>query len=163
MQFILQRLNDNRKSTIGTLFKKITVGQSEKLVLQAFTIEDEYRDEKVSGETRIPAGFYKLGLRQEDTPKTLQYRAKYPWFKKHIEVLNVKGFTGVYIHIGNSDSDTDGCLLIGDSVDNNTISDGNLTNSTVSFKRFYDSVYDELEGGAVVTLEIREESFLLGK
>jgi len=100
MQFILQRINDNRKSTIGTLFKKITVGQDEKLVLQAFTMEDEYRDVKVMGETRIPAGFYKLGLRQEDTPKTIQYRQKYSWFKKHIEVLNVKGFTGVYIHIG---------------------------------------------------------------
>jgi len=33
----------------------------------------------------------------------------------------------------------------------------------VSFKRFYETVYDELEGGAVVTLEIRNESYLLGK
>ncbi len=163
MDFILQRLNDNRKSTVGALFKKIVSGIDEKLILQAWTIEDEYRDVKVMGETRIPAGFYKLGIRQDDTPKTIQYRTKYTWFKKHIEVLNVKGFTGVYIHIGNSDADTDGCLLLGDSVDNNTISEGGVTNSTVSFKRFYEAVYDELEGGAIVTLTIRDESFLLGK
>ncbi len=162
MQFILQRLNDNRKSTIGALFKKVTGGM-EKLVLQAFTLEDEYRDEKVMSETRIPAGFYKLGIQKNDTPMTLKYRTKYQWFKSHIQVLNVKGFEGIYLHIGNTDADSSGCILFGDSVDNNTVADGTVNSSTVSFKRFYENVYEELEGGAVVTLEIRDESFLLGK
>ena len=163
MDFIVQRINDNRKSTIGVLLKKFVSGAETKTSLQSFTLEDEYRDVKVSGETRIPAGFYKLGLRKDDTPLTLKYRAKYPWFKHHIEILNVKGFTGVYIHIGNSERDTDACLLLGDAADNNSIGDGTITNSTVSFKRFYDIVYPHLLGGGVSTIEIRDEKFLLGK
>lgn len=163
MDFILQRINDNRKSTIGVLLKKIASGKDTITALQGFTLEDEYREDKVSGETRIPAGFYKLGIRKEETPLTLKYRKRYAWFKNHIEILNVPNFKGVYIHIGNTDVDTDGCVLLGDAVDNNSIGGGTITNSTVCFQRFYSIVFDHLNGGGVATLEIRDEKFLIGK
>jgi len=160
MKFILQRYSDNRKSTLGLLLKVVPIGSAEKTVLQSYTLEDESREVKVSGETRIPAGKYELGINAADTPLTLKYRKKYPWFKYHIEVKNIPGFKGVYIHIGNVDENTDGCILLGDSADNNSISEGMITNSTAAFKRFYDSVFTHLQAGNKASIEIRDEDRL---
>jgi len=161
MNFILQRLNDNKKSTIGALFKKIVYGQDEKLVLQAFTLEDEARQEKVMSETRIPAGFYELVIQEAETPLTLKYRARYPWFKNHIEISKVPNFKGVYIHIGNTDLDSAGCVLLGDSVDNNTVTDGEIKSSTIAFKRFYEAVFDHLNQKGKAFIEVRDEKNML--
>lgn len=161
MNFIQQRYSDNRDCTLGMMFKKVMDGNVERLSLYCYTMEDEYRSIKVSKETRIPAGFYELGIRQEETHKTIQYRTKYPWFKKHIEILKVKDFIGVYIHIGNDDEDTDGCVLLGDTANNNNIGIGEVGNSTNAFKRFYSEVYELLDKGTKVFLEIRDEKFLL--
>lgn len=161
MKFILQRYSDNRKSTLGLLFYVTPDARCERLTLQSYTLEDEYRDEKVSKETRIPAGTYELGLQPVDTPMTIRYQQKYTWFKKHIEIKSVPGFKGIYIHVGNNDGDTEGCILLGDSADNNVISEGMIQNSTAAFKRFYVSIYDHLAAGKKATIEIRDESFLL--
>jgi hypothetical protein len=161
MKFVLQRFSDNRDSTLGLLFEREHDNNGEKLVFKCYTLEDEYRKEKVKGETRIPAGTYTLGLRRQDTPLTMKYRARYyPWFKYHIEILNVPNFVGVYIHIGNYDENTDGCVLLGDGADNNTISPGMINSSTNAFKRFYGVVAEHLEKGSA-TLEIRDEKHLL--
>jgi hypothetical protein len=162
MNLILQRYSDNRDSTLGLMFKKITSGTETILHLMAYTLEDEFREAKVSKETRIPAGFYEVIINQSDTPKTLSYRKKYaPWFKYHLMLKNVPGFTGIYIHIGNTDGDSEGCILLGDSADNNTVSAGNVTSSTVAFQRFYKEVYGTLEAGGKVHIEVRDEKHLL--
>ncbi len=161
MNFILQRFSDNRDCTLGLLFKKITDGNGERLYFQAYTLEDEYRAVKEMKETRIPSGFYELGLQLIETEKTKAYRIKYPWFKNHIEITKVANFKGVYIHIGNHDDDTDGCVLLGDTANNNNVGVGEITTSTVAFKRFYDEVHEALEKGTKVFLEIRDEKFLL--
>jgi hypothetical protein len=155
--YILQRYSDNRESTLGLLFKVLPTGQGDKLVFQAYTLEDEAREVKVMKETRIPAGTYTVDVQKADTPLTLKYRAKYPWFKNHLEIKNVPGFTGIYIHLGNRDDDTDGCILLGDVASNNIIGDGSISNSTIAFKRFYQSVYDNLP----FTLVIKDEKELI--
>lgn len=160
MDFILQRFSDNRKSTLGLLFKKVMDGTVERLRFVCYVLEDEYREVKVKEETRIPAGFYELGIRQEVTDMTKRYQAKYPWFKKHIEIQKVPNFVGVYIHIGNTDADSAGCLLLGDNADNNQIGEGSISNSTNAFKRFYSEVYDLLEKGKKVCLTIKDEKAL---
>lgn len=108
-------------------------------------------------ETRIPAGTYTLDIQKAETPLTLKYRAKYSWFINHLEIKNVPNFVGVYIHIGNFDADSAGCVLLGDNADNNVIGPGSITNSTQAFKRFYTQVYDLLP----VTLIVRDEKELL--
>lgn len=155
MKFILQRFSDNRQSTLGLMFKVGVLTP-----FRSFTLEDEFRESKISGETRIPAGTYQLVIQKLDTPKTLQYRAKYPWFKNHIMVKDVPGFIGIYIHIGNEDKDTDGCILLGDTCLNNTTGPGEITSSTAAFIRFYKDVYENLEKGTLITLEIRDERAL---
>jgi hypothetical protein len=152
MKFILQRVNDNGNSTIGNLFY-------EDGRLFSFTLEDEYREVKVKGETRIPAGFYELKIKKEDTQLTIKHRTNYgSWFKYHIEITNIPNFTGVYVHAGNDERHTEGCLLLGDNLMNNEIFDKNhLAQSTQAVKRFYEKAYPALEAGQKVFLEIRDE------
>lgn len=155
-EYILQRLSDNRESTIGALFKVTTTP-----VLQGFTLEDESREVKVKGETRIPAGRYEVVINQAETPLTLKYRVKYTWFKFHLMLKNVPGFQGIYIHIGNKGDDTDGCILVGDTVNNNRQTNGEITQSTAAFIRLYNDMNSILENKGQIFLTIKDEKHLL--
>lgn len=157
MQLILQRFSDNRDSTLGLLMEKRPSG----LFFHAYTLEDEHRDTKVSKETRITEGFYELKINKADTPLTLRYRGRYTWFKYHIEVTGIQNFKGVYIHVGNKDEDTEGCILVGDNADNNRIGYGSISNSVQAFSRIYKYIYDHLESGQKAFLEVRNENKLL--
>ena len=157
MNFIIQRFSDNRDSTLGILLKEFDLGKGKSTSFQGYTLEDEARLDKIKGETRIPARKYTIDIQQVVTPLTLKYRAKYSWFKNHLEIKNVPGFVGVYIHIGNFDADTAGCILLGDNADNNVIGPGSISNSTAAFRRFYENIYSHLP----VTLIIKDEAELL--
>lgn len=157
---ILQRIYDNGDTTVGTLVHSTP----DKVKLLAWTTEDEYRAKKVAKETRIPAGKYKLGIMQTVTPLTEKYRADkrlQPWFDKHIEITNVPNYKGVYIHLGNNDEHTDGCLLIGDQVFNPDVTKDPLGLSVQAYKRFYIQWYPILKEGHTVWLTILDENKLL--
>lgn len=156
MKLQLQRYSDNGNSTMGLLHDV----SSGKPAFKAYTLEDEHRDLKLRGQTRIPAGTYVVQHRREDTPLTLKYRAKYPWFKYHLEICNVPNFIGIYIHIGNNDEHTDGCVLVGDTAVNNMIQPGIIGQSTNAFQRLYTEVSKQLESGKIVTITIKNESDL---
>jgi hypothetical protein len=158
LHFILQRFSGSDDSTLGLLLEKL---ENKKTVFQNYMLEDEHRDVKVSGETRIDAGFYELKIQELDTPLTLKYRKKYPWFQNHIEITGLKRHKGVYLHIGNTDEDTDGCPLFGDVADNNMIGPGSVAQSTLAFKRWYERVHPHLKSGKKVFLEVRDENYLL--
>ena len=62
-------------------------------------------------------------------------------------LINVKGFDGVLIHIGNTSKDTDGCILVG----RNT-KVGKVLESGITFRKLYerlkeakDSIYIKIE------------------
>ena len=79
----------------------------------AYTLEDEYREQKEFGETRIPDGKYQLGLRTVGG-----YNQKYSkrFTDIHVgmlHVLDVPNFEYILIHCGNTDEHTSGCLLVG--------------------------------------------------
>lgn len=161
MHFIQQRYSDDGDSTLSLLFKVVPMGNSEnKLHWFLDTLEDEFREDKLAKETRIPAGIYKLKIRKEETPLTLKYRKRYSWFKFFIEILNVPNFKYIYLHAGITDDWTDGCVL---TAMNRTRSNGkqSLVEPEAGMKKFYDAVYDYLEKGNEVTYEIRDESHLL--
>lgn len=157
MHFILQRYSDNTDSTLGLLFEKV----DDRLVFQNYILEDEHRDQKVQGETRIDEGIYALKIQHIDTPLTERYRKRYPWFERHIEITGLPRHRSVYLHIGNHDGDTDGCPLFGDGVDNNMVTKGAVSYSTQAFKRWYERVYPHLKDGGNAILEIRDEKYLL--
>jgi hypothetical protein len=152
------RFSSGTDSTNGILFETIQQGNEidgifKQTKFLAYTLEDEYRSEKVFGETRIPDGTYKLGLR-----KVGGYHAKYSKRFPHIHigmlhVLDVPGFEYILIHCGNTDEHTAGCLLVGDSQENNQITkDGFIGKSTQAYKRIYPRIAEAIDCGEGVKI-----------
>ncbi len=121
----------------------------------AYTLEDEERDEKVYGETCIPAGKYEIKYRKVGGFHT-RYSERFKSIHKGmLELQNVKNFQFILIHCGNTDENTAGCILIGDSQENNLlIKNGFIGKSTQAYKRVYKEISDALESGEKVTIEI---------
>jgi len=136
----LARYSDNHESTLGLLFADWT--------FFCHILEDEYRESKVPGETRIPNGIYELELRRVLSPMTERYRGRFDWFTWHIQIMGVPTHDYCYLHIGNTDDDTDGCPLTGDSVNNNQVEDGLISQSTRSFRRLYERLYPQMDAGS---------------
>lgn len=104
----------NDVCTIGSLFIND--------VFFCYTLEDKDRGlkqndsllfiqtKKIFGLTAIPSGFYKLTVNQS------------PKFKRMLpRILDIKGFSGVLLHRGNSANDSLGCILLGYKKGENSI------------------------------------------
>ena len=114
-------------------------------------LEDEYREHKVPGETRIPAGTYKIGMRRTGGFHN-RYTQKFGHFHRGmLHVLDVPGFTYILIHVGNYDRDTDGCLLLG-RADLKAMA---VWQSKTTYVKFYEMVIGEALRGRV-TIEYRD-------
>jgi hypothetical protein len=153
MKLEVIRFNKGVDSTNGILFD-ITDDKREFL---CYTLEDESREEKVYGETCIPEGEYKISFRREGG-----YHAKYSKrfsdiHKGMLEVCDVPNFKYILIHCGNTDEDTAGCLLLGDTQENNdTNKNGFIGKSTQAYKRVYPKIAKALEKGEEVKIEYRD-------
>jgi hypothetical protein len=148
MKLEVLRISSQDDSTNGILFD-VTEGRK----FLCYTLEDEYRETKVMSETRIPAGTYKITLRKVGGFHG-RYEAKYgDMHKGMLWVREVPGFEYILIHTGNTDEHTAGCLLLGDSQQNNIIkADGFVGSSTQAYKRVYPSIAAALEEGEEVTI-----------
>lgn len=163
MKFTLQRLF----FTKGLLKGDYTVGflTENSGRFRSFCIEDTWRAQKVFGETRIPAGLYQLKIHAAETPLTLKNRLAYNtpsnnWFKFHIEVMGIPGYGDVFIHSGNDDSHTEGCLLPNYVVDSSA-PDMPGSKSIIAVEAFYKLAYPILESGSdTILLDVRDETFL---
>jgi len=145
MYLQLLRLRDNANSTIGTLHVD---GEFE-----CFTLEDTYNEPKVYGKTRVPSGTYEIELRTEGH-MTTRYLDRYgPIHKGMLWLRNVKNFKYVYIHIGNTEDDTDGCILLGSGCTART-NEQNVTGSALAYLELYPRVAKEILAGEKVTIEI---------
>ena len=94
MNLLLKRQPSNIACTHGDLFIEDA--------WECFTLEDIIREVKIPGETAIPAGRYRVVL-------TFSKR-----FQRILPLLqDVPNFTAIRIHSGNTDKDTEGCMLVG--------------------------------------------------
>lgn len=94
MKLDLVRKEFTEHSTIGDL---LIDGQ-----FFCFTLEDTVREVKIPGQTAIPYGSYEVITNYSNR------------FKKVMPLLlNVPHFEGVRIHAGNTNKDTEGCILLG--------------------------------------------------
>ena len=149
MKLQVLRFSSESDSTNGLLFD-VTDG----VKFLAYTLEDEYRKHKKSKETRIPAGTYKVELRKEGGFHA-RYDKKYPGIHRGmLHVIDVPGFEYILIHTGNTDEHTAGCLIVGDSQENNLIlRDGFVGKSVNAYKRIYPAIAKAIEQGEEVTIE----------
>lgn len=113
------------------------------------TLEDTVRDlnkngkfdngeKKVYAKTAIPYGTYEIKWTYS------------PRFKKYTpQLMNVPSFDGIRIHSGNSSTDTEGCLLLGE---NKKV--GMVLNSRATINKFYPLI-KEACSKEKVTIEIK--------
>lgn len=151
MKYEVLRISSQKDSTSGLLFE---VNNGKRTFL-CYTLEDEQRDVKVWGETRIPEGTYKLTLRTEGGWHN-RYLSKFgtPFHKGMIYVNDVPGFEWILWHAGNDDSDTAGCLLLGEGQESNLIKkDGWVSSSVNAYKFVYPRVASAIEAGLNVEVE----------
>jgi len=149
MELEVLRFSSQKDSTNGLLFD-VTGGKRKFL---CYTLEDEHRDDKVKGETRVPAGTYKITLRTTGGFHA-RYEKKYgSMHKGMLWVREVPNFEYILIHTGNTDEHTAGCLLVGNSQQANFgSSDGFIGSSGDAYKRIYPAIAAALEEGEEVSI-----------
>ena len=142
------RYSSGVDSTLGILSENGPEGRE----FLAYTLEDEFREEKVSAETRIPEGTYDVKLRTTGGFHS-RYAAKFgDWHKGMLHVQDVPGFEYILIHTGNTDEHTMGCLLVADSSTQNITKDGFIGASVSAYKRIYPSLAQWLLDGNKLTI-----------
>ena len=116
MEILLDRKYKLAEYTIGKLYVDgvyicDTLEDKDRGLRQTTPINVIYRI-KVPGETAIPTGKYRIDM-NTISPK-FRYRTwAQPFGGKLPRLLNVPGYSGVLIHVGNTKSSTDGCILTG--------------------------------------------------
>jgi hypothetical protein len=135
-------------------------------VKDGFILEDTFRPDgtKIHGRTAIPFGRFLLDVRQSpkfskeylwsDSKKILIRPAEQSNFptindlRPHdlLWLSNVPNFQFILIHWGNTSVDTDGCLLVGDSLGivNNQEA---VINSRKYYKSLYPKIYPLIKAG----------------
>lgn len=105
----------------------------------------DIKAKKVYGQTAIPTGTYPLVTNiVSSTFFQKSYYQKY-CYGKLPRLLNVKGYSGILIHRGVNEGNSEGCILVG----YNTIV-GALTDSQKAFEK----VYEKIRGKNNVTIEV---------
>ncbi len=96
MEILLKRTFTNQDRTLGQL--------SVDGVNECFTVEDTVRKDgvKIAGKTAIPAGRYEVIFNFSN-----RFKTQMPL------LLRVPNFEGVRIHSGNTELDTEGCIIVG--------------------------------------------------
>jgi len=150
MKLEVLRFSSEADSTNGLLFEVTDIGRK----FLAYTLEDEARALKVRGETRVPAGIYKIELRKEGGFHE-RYTKKYPGIHRGmLHVTDVPNFEYILIHTGNTDEHTAGCLLVADSQENNQLlPDGFIGKSVNAYKRIYPRIAAAIANGEEVYIE----------
>lgn len=152
MRLTLNRLEHDGRATRGEL-----VFAQHRL---CWTLEDRYRPEKVKGETRIPAGSYGLELKPKGTSRFDATAARIvtaagETYHGMIRLKDVPGFSEILIHWGNYHTDSEGCLLVGQTKMRGP--DGALAvgGSRQAFAAIYPVLACEVLNGGL-TLDIRD-------
>lgn len=120
------------------------------LIPALYSLEDTVREVagwlvaewKIPGKTAIPSGIYRMRW-------TMSNR-----FKREMLLLeNVPGFAGIRIHAGNTDADTEGCILLGmgHELDGPSC---RLTDSRSAVREFEAAVVPQIKEGKEVFLEV---------
>ena len=124
----------------------------------SYTLEDEEREVKVPGETRIPRGTYEIVLRRYGRwHEELEQELGVHFHKGMLELKDVPGFTDILIHPLNDEKETDGCIGVGDGSLINRDTKGKLNYSRQAYKNLYQQVANALLSGERVFIELTDD------
>lgn len=154
MKLTLKRVAKRPTYTIGWLYVDgvkfaDTIEDKDRGLTQSMPVA-EIKKRKVYSQTAIPTGTYTISMNTV-SPKY----SKRDFYKKLCNgkvprLLNVPGYDGVLIHVGNTERDTAGCILVGQNT-----SVGKVLNSQVTFTRLYKVLKDAADKGEKITLTIQ--------
>lgn len=153
MKLLVNRHYKGEEYTIGKLYIDgeyfcDTLEDIDRGLSQSTPIED-VREKKVMHRTAIPMGTYEITLKVQ-SPK-FSARTQYDFCKGYLpRLLNVPGFEGILIHIGNKHSDSSGCILVGE----NKVK-GQVINSTETFKKLYTKLEEASKNNEKIEIEIK--------
>ena len=155
MQLLLVRHNPGKDSTQGILFHAKTTETHQFL---GYTCEDEYRKFKLPTETRIPAGEYEIKLNTSGG-MNVAYQKRYgDLHKGMLELQDVPGFSHIYMHTGNTEAHTDGCILVGYGASSDSHKGGGeVSQSRLCYVHIYAEVVRRLVKGECVTIKIVDQ------
>ncbi|MCL6258120.1 DUF5675 family protein [Aquiflexum sp. TKW24L] len=144
------RYLDDGETTLGLIFLRNK--------FFAYTLEDTHNYVKIEKLTRIPSGIYTINFNKNEIDLTEKYKNLYgSWFDFHLEIQHIPNFQNVFIHVGNTHQNTDGCILIADGVSAGTTK--SLQYSRDAFERFYKTVSALLKSNEPVTIQILNEDW----
>ena len=136
LNLIRYEISENDKAAIG----KISIDG----VFECYSLEDRVRPHKIPGETAIPAGAYRV---------VIDFSNRFQRFMPHI--LDVPNFTGIRIHPGNTDQDTHGCILVGQT--HNLQGQDYIGQSRLAFDALFAKLEAARARGEEVSLVITDE------
>jgi hypothetical protein len=148
MKLKLQRRFKGESYTIGSLYIDgeyfcDTLEDKDRGLRQDMSLP-EILSVKVKGETAIPTGTYEV-ITKIVSPKYSGCGVYQFCAGKVPRLLNVKGYEGILIHIGNTADDTEGCILVGENKEK-----GRVINSTATFRH----LYEHLNAAEKITIKI---------
>ena len=152
MELVLKRTFKGPNYTIGQLYVNgvyecDTLEDTDRGLTSSMTVQ-EIASKKLYGETAIPTGTYKIDMNTVSPKFKDRSWAKFCGGKLP-RLLEVKGYSGVLIHVGNKPADTLGCILVGD----NKIK-GQVINSTSTFQQLYHLMLGASVRGESLTIKI---------
>lgn len=152
MELVLKRTFKGPNYTIGQLYVNgvyecDTLEDTDRGLTSSMTVQ-EIASKKLYGETAIPTGTYKIDMNTVSPKFKDRSWAKFCGGKLP-RLLEVKGYSGVLIHVGNKPADTLGCILVGD----NKIK-GQVINSTSTFQQLYYLMLRASVRGESLTIKI---------
>lgn len=137
-QLLVKAITKTETSTISRLyinghFECYVLEDKDRGMIQQMPLSD-LRKLKVDGKTAIPSGTYKVNISFSNR------------FQKLMPILlEVPAFDGVRIHSGNWATNTEGCLLLG-----NGIAKDMVTDSRTAFEAFFIKLKNMLKQGEVI-------------
>jgi len=138
MEISVERITSDDDTTISTIYVDGA--------FVCFGLEDEYRETKTAGETRIPAGEYPVRLRDVGGFHARYGRKFSDFHRGMLHLQDVPGFEYILIHVGNTAVDTAGCLLVGTGAMTHG-GDMSIQASVAAYKRLYMLVVDAAAAG----------------
>lgn len=150
MKLVLKRIAKKTAYTIGKLYINDiyfcdTLEDTDRGLSSSMSL-NTIKAKKEAANTAIPTGIYKVSMNVVSN----KYSSS-PFYKKLCgskvpRLLNVPGFDGILIHTGNDNTDTEGCILVGE---NKQV--GKVLNSKVTFEKLYKELLKDKEN---ITIKI---------